>query len=187
MHKRYRWRSEDGFGLEHLDLRFGDDVIVAEGTVVGGQDDPDGPYGCHYRVCCDSGWRVRSVEVAVAGGVALVLTSDGGGVWRDGDGAALPMLDGCIDVDISATPFTNTLPIRRLGPRLDARTELFMAWINVSTLAVHRAPQAYTRKADGRYHFEALDIGFEALLEVDGDGMVRDYPGLFRRVDVSQP
>lgn len=186
MRKLYRWQSDDGVGLEHLDLQHREDVIVAEGTVVGGQDDPDGPFGCNYRVCCDTGWRVRSVEVYVAGGGGLVLTTDGSGAWRDGDGAAMPDLDGCIDVDISATPFTNTLPIRRIGPQLTRRTEFLMAWINVPTLQVHRAPQAYTLLADGRYHFEALDIDFEATLEVDENGMVRDYPGLFRRVALAQ-
>ena len=114
-----------------------------------------------------------------------MLTTDGTGAWRDGDGGQLPQLDGCIDVDISATPFTNTLPIRRLGAQLDARTELFMAWIQVPSLAVHRAPQAYTRLAERQFRFEALDIGFEATLEVDKDGLVRDYPGLFRRVETA--
>jgi len=184
MQLHYRWRSEDGSGLEHLDIRQGDDVIVAEGVVVG-SDDEDGHFGCSYRICCDSGWHVRSVEVHACGGASLVLTTDGDGSWRDGDGARLPQLDGCIDVDISATPFTNTLPIRRLGVQLDARTELFMAWIRVPSLAVHRAPQAYTRLAERRYRFEALDIGFEATLEVDKDGLVRDYPGLFRRVETA--
>jgi len=181
MHHHYRWQSIDGSGLEHLDIRQGDDVIVAEGVVVGG-DDEDVPFGCSYRICCDSGWRVRSVEVHVCGGASIVLTTDGDGSWRDGDGARLPRLDGCIDIDISATPFTNTLPIRRLGRQLDARTELFMAWIRAPSLAVHRAPQAYTRLAERRYRFEALDIGFEATLDVDEDGLVRDYPALFRRV-----
>lgn len=181
MHKHYRWRSEDGNGLEHVDLQWREDTIVAEGVVAGAIDD-DGPFGCSYRLCCDTGWRVRSVEVTVCGGAALVLTTNGDGAWRDGDARLLPHLDGCIDVDISATPFTNTLPIRRLGDGLAQRTELPVAWIRVPGLDVHRAPQAYTRLAARRYRFEALDIGFEAELEVDEDGLVRDYPGLFRRV-----
>jgi hypothetical protein len=47
-------------------------------------------------------------------------------------------------------------------------------------------PQAYTRLADQRYRYESLDgSGFSAELAVDADGLVLDYPGLFRRVPVS--
>ncbi len=41
--------------------------------------------------------------------------SDGHGHWRKADGTALPQFDGCVDIDLAGTPFTNTLPIRRLG------------------------------------------------------------------------
>jgi hypothetical protein len=33
----------------------------------------------------------------------------------------------------------------------------------------------------GLYHFEALPSGFTAELPVDAEGLVIDYPGLFRR------
>ena len=178
----YRWQPVDGPGLEHLILRQGDNMIVADGVVVGSDDD-DGPFGCSYRICCNADWLVRSVEANVAGGGLIVLTTDGDGHWRDGDGHALPQLDGCIDVDISATPFTNTLPIRRLSTQLAQRAELCIAWIRIPALEVHRAPQAYTWLHDGRYRFEALATGFEAVLEVDANGLVLDYPALFRRVE----
>lgn len=179
MRRNYRWRSIDGAGLEHLDLQEREDAVVAAGTVI-----CDGPWACSYRIRCDSGWRVRSVAVRVAGGNSIMLATDGDGAWRDGDGdgEALPQLQGCVDVDISVTPFTNTLPIRRLGDRLAQRTELFVAWIKVPELTVHRASQAYTCLPDGRYRFEALDNGFEATLAVDERGLVRDYPGLFHRL-----
>ena len=44
----------------------------------------------------------------------LHLESDGEGHWQE-NGKDRPDLHGCIDIDIQATPFTNTLPIRRLG------------------------------------------------------------------------
>jgi hypothetical protein len=72
--------------------------------------------------------------------------------------------------------------IRRLSTQLAQRAELRMAWIRIPTLDVHLAPQAYTWLPDGRYRFKALDTGFEAVLEVDADGLVLDYPALFRRV-----
>ena len=34
----------------------------------------------------------------------------------------------------------------------------------------------------GLYRFESLSSGFRADIPVDGDGLVLDYPGVFRRV-----
>ncbi|QOY92479.1 putative glycolipid-binding domain-containing protein [Massilia sp. UMI-21] len=181
MLRAYRWRSEDGAGLEHLSLHHRDEVIVADGVVIG--DCGDGPFGCSYRICCDSGWRVRSLEVHAAGGESLVLTSDGSGRWRDGDGADQPQLTGCIDVDIAATPFTNTLPIRRLGSRLLGRTGIAVVYIPVPALAPSRLEQAYTPLPDGRYLYEGPIGAFEAVLELDADGLVLRYPALFARLD----
>ena len=184
MQRVYRWQSDEGIGLEHLSLQQRDDVIVAESVIIG--VDPEsgdgGLFGCTYRICCDARWRVRAVEVHTAGGDSCVLTTDGGGSWRDGDGLAIPELAGCLDVDISATPFTNTLPIRRLGDQLRQRTGLSVVYIPVPTLALAPAEQAYTRLAERRYLVEGPIGSFQAEIEVDPDGLVVTYPALFRRL-----
>ena len=62
------------------------------------------------------------------------------------------------------------------------RREFRMAWIFAPDLTIQAQPQAYTRLADRLYLFENLDgSGFRAGLPVDEDGIVIDYPGLFRR------
>jgi hypothetical protein len=87
-------------------------------------------------------------------------------------------------LDIWPTPFTNTFPIRREPLTLGERRQFRMAWISAPDLVVRPQPQAYTRLADRLYLFENLDgSGFQAKLSVDGDGIVQDYPDLFRRVD----
>ena len=47
-------------------------------------------------------------------------------------------------------------------------------------------PQRYTcletSSAGGKYKFESLDDGFTAVITVDADGLVEDYPTLFKRV-----
>lgn len=175
----YRWLAAHGGGLEHLSLQFHNDLIVADSVVVGAHGGLG--FGCSYRVCCDGGWRVRSVELHVAGGPSCVLTTDGDGHWVDGDGQSQPQLAGCIDVDISATPFTNTLPIRRLDRQLEQRTTIAVAYILLPALRLSQADQAYTRLDGRRYLFEALDSGFRAEITVDAEALVLDYPGLFRR------
>ena len=44
----------------------------------------------------------------------LWLATDGHGRWGEMNGAHRTELDGCIDIDLAGTPFTNVIPIRRL-------------------------------------------------------------------------
>jgi hypothetical protein len=171
--------------LEHLRLTADGGGIAADGVLVGLREGR--PLRARYEVRCDGGWRVRSVRVAMLDPEPFVdLVSDGEGNWRTAGGEAVPELAGYIDVDISATPFTNTLPINRLGLAPGESADTSVVYVGVDEIRVWTEPQRYTcldRRIDGSlYRFEALDSGFEAELPVDADGLVRDYPGLFRRV-----
>jgi hypothetical protein len=114
------------------------------------------------------------------------LYTDGAGAWATAAGEPLPDLAGCLEVDISATPFTNTLPIRRLALQPGESREVPAAYIDVAEATVSRAPQRYTRLETGGdgalYRYEGLLWDFRATLPVDRDGLVTDYPELFRRV-----
>jgi hypothetical protein len=113
----------------------------------------------------------------------LDLSSDGAGRWTDRSGTPLPDLAGAIDVDLTATPFTNTLPIRRLGLRSGQAETITVVYVEVPALTVVASRQRYTCLEPGRrYRFESLDSGFTRDIEVDDDGLVLTYPDLFRRV-----
>ncbi len=175
-----RWKSCDNTGLEHFCLHMNADTIQGEGVVIGARGGT--PYGLHYRVTTDMQWRTLEVWVRMASGVFLHVFSDGQGHWTDDKGDAMPNLDGCIDVDIAATPFTNTLPIRRLSLSEGCTTDLTMAYVPLPSLQMCPDGQRYTRIASRRYLYESADRDFSAELAVDEDGLVMDYPGLFRRL-----
>jgi hypothetical protein len=42
--------------------------------------------------------------------------------------------------------------------------------------------QHYTRLSDTDYKFENLSDDFEAVIRVDAEGLVENYPGLFERL-----
>lgn len=179
-----RWRPVFGSGLEHLDLRREGDDVIAEGVIVGGRDAP--PYGVHYRIRCDARWRTQMLHVHTTAGLTLHLAADGNGRWSDGDGNEMARLDGCIDVDLAGSPFTNTVPIRRLALRPeDGPRELRVAYIPFTTFEPAVDEQRYRcLEADALYRYEAVDRSFAADLPVDRDGLVIDYPTLFVRVDL---
>jgi hypothetical protein len=167
-------------GLEHLLLGEGtaDSVVLA--LDAGGR-----PFRLAYALAWDARWRLREARLTVTtddGTRTLALQTDGRGRWRD-DRGERPDLEGCLDIDIWPTPFTNTFPIRRRPLAVGERAEFVMAWVSAPALTVRPMRQGYTRLDDRRYLYENLEgSGFRAQLPVDEDGIVLDYQGVFRRI-----
>jgi uncharacterized protein len=176
-----RWQDWSGAGLEHLVLKEGPRGINADAAIIGSAETE--AFALQYRIQCDSMWRVRTVQIVPIGEDHPVeLASDGFGNWVDGAGTALPQLQGAIDIDISATPFTNTLPIRRLGLKEGQTAEIRAVYISVPSLEIVTDRQRYTRLDGTHYRYESVDSDFTRDIEVDDDGLVVTYPGLFQRV-----
>ena len=174
--------------MEHLMLKWDEEGVRADGVVIGVESSVQ--FRVRYEVRCDTGWRVRKVKVdsLASDDVSVRLLADAEGGWITPDGEPVPVLDDCSDVDISVTPFTNTLPIRRLGLGPGESADLEVAYVDVPGMRVEPTRQRYTCLERGeygglyRYEDEGLFHGFTADLSVDADGLVLDYPGLFRRI-----
>jgi uncharacterized protein len=189
MKRQVMWSPWTIPGLEHVQVFTQPDGIVADGLILGVMEQE--PFRVRYEIQCDQLWKLRAVHISLLGGVSgsLHLITDGEGSWATETGEALLSLMGCLDVDISATPFTNTLPIRRLALQSGVSATLSIAYVTVPKLQVEVTEQRYTcletTSSGGRYWFESLEQGeaiFTAELLVDQDGLVVDYPELFRRV-----
>lgn len=173
--------SHKHVGLEHLSLSAGsaDSVVLAF-------DAARGPFRLDYQLRWNDSWQLVCTDLTVDVGAAirsLSLRTDGQGRWKDDLGRPMAELDGCLDIDIWPTPFTNTFPLRRSCMRIGERREFCMAWVDGLEMTVQPQRQAYTRLAERHYLFESLDeSGFSAELRLDEDGIVLDYPGLFRRM-----
>lgn len=106
--------------------------------------------------------------------------SDGKGNWMS-SGKPAPQLEGCIDLDIPLTPFTNTLPINRLKLTPQASREIQVIYLDLLKQQVKPVRQKYTRLSDSTYQYENIPNDFEAVITVDELGLVVDYPQLFVR------
>jgi hypothetical protein len=176
-----RWQEWSGKGIEHLVLRQRLDRIVAEGVISATAQEHH--FAVLYRIECDPGWRVKSTHVRVIGADAAIdLISDGAGRWRDATGLERPDLEGAIDVDLSITPFTNTLPIRRLDLTAGQHADIRVVYLSFPDLNLTIDRQRYTCLKRDQYRYESLDSDFARNLDVDADGLIVTYPGLFRRV-----
>jgi uncharacterized protein len=177
-----RWKDWSGEGLEHLVLQERADGISAESLVLTPPE--DAALAARYRIVCDARWRVLRLEVSLVGETRRVeLSSDAAGRWADHAGTPRLDLAGAIDVDLSATPFTNTLPIRRLGLEAGQAETIHVVYVRFPELEVTINRQRYTCLEPRRlYRYESVDSDFTREMEVDRNGLVVTYPGLFRRV-----
>jgi hypothetical protein len=182
------WAAWDGRGLEHLRLSMEPGALRADSLIIAvaaaGQ-----PFRARYQIDCDESWTVRRARIEVLEEPARVLDirADGRGHWTDAATGATLALDGCVDIDIYPSPFTNTLPMRRLPDVVIGRpVAIDVAWVALPELTIQVAPQEYTLLERGpsgtRWRFRGLDSDFTAELAVDGNSVVLDYPDIARRV-----
>ena len=182
--RHIRWRPARGAGLEHVTLSETRQGYAAHGVAIGARGGT--PYGLAWRLETDRGWNTTALWLTNTDGVSLALAGDGTGNWRadTAEGPPLPDFAGCIDVDIAATPFTNTLPIRRLGLKVGESAHIRVLYLPVPSLEPQVVEQRYTRLGKRRWLYEGLFRGFQAELETDADGIVVDYPETFVRIDL---
>jgi hypothetical protein len=170
-----RWQRWDGDGEETTTLRWENEGWTATSDV--------GLEKITYVLRLSATWQLqqfllfRDMEEP-----DLWLGTDGSGRWGEMNAAHRPDLDGCFDIDVSVSPLTNTLPIRRLLLDVGDAADILTAVVDVDTLGVVPVRQRYHQVSAQRYIYTNLGSGFETTFEVDEYGLVVDYPGEFRRV-----
>ena len=170
------WQAVDG-GSEVCVLERAGRGSRLRGTVL--THEAKEPIELRYSVTVDAAWATTDVEVLVAfAGGELREPLELGGLWSGKERP--PEYEDCVDVDLSFTPATNTLPIRRLGLEVGEEAEIAVAWLRWPELRVERVLQRYARLAKDRYRYTQDD--FSAELVVDEQGLVLEYEGLWRAV-----
>jgi hypothetical protein len=128
-----------------------------------------------YTIRTDGGWRTKKVqaEQLLNGMYSGVRLESRRGRWFV-DGKERPDLEGCVDVDLGASPVTNALPIKRNRIEVGTKIDLTAAWVRFPSLEVLPLKQSYERVGARRFVYRS-NTGFKAELELDGFGMVRRY------------
>lgn len=170
-----RWETWDGEHTETLTLSWENEAWTASGRV--GRED------VQYVVRISPLWQVRQFLLfRDLDEPDLWLANDGHRRWGEINGAHRPDLDGCVDIELTCTPFTASLPIRRLPLEVRDTAELPVAVIDVETLGVVVEHRRYTRLADRRWRIERDEAGDGVEVDVDEHGVVVDHPDRFRRL-----
>lgn len=175
------WMSKDNKIFEHVWLYKSAEGCVADGWIVHSGEDG---YRIHYKIEVDASWRTRKVELTKWGEQVktIQLISDGHGHWSDHQGNEIPALNGCIDVDLYASPFTNTIAIQRLALNPSQSETINVVFVGLPELKTEPVRQKYTMINEGLYRYDGLETGFTTELPVDSNRFVIDYPNFFHRI-----
>ena len=87
---------------------------------------------------------------------------------------------GCDDIDLSFSPATNLLPIRRTRLAVGARVAVRAAWLRFPDPTLEPLEQTYERLAESQYRYESAGGAFVALLETNSVGFVTRYSDLWQ-------
>jgi hypothetical protein len=142
------------------------------------------PFCIHYEIDITPTWQVSSFHIRQEGltPTELRLTSDLHGHWFDKDNNHIDAFDNCVDIDISLTPFTNTLPVKRLQMEANGSKMLDVLYIKLPEFELQKVQQRYTRLGTHEYRYDNVSTEFTADLPLDENDMVKDYPGIFKRI-----
>jgi hypothetical protein len=110
--------------------------------------------------------------------VAIEITVDPARQWWI-NGAVISAVAGCIDLDLSFSPSTNLLPIRRLHLAVGQTAPVQAAWLRLPHFDLELLDQIYRRERENTYHYESAGGAFVTKLLVNAAGFVMDYPGLW--------
>jgi hypothetical protein len=173
------WRRLDAPGHDACRLEETDAGWQLDGSAVFLHD--GAPARLAYHVACDRAWHTLRGQVSGWLGsrsVHLAVARRPQGTWTL-DGAAMPGLERCVDLDFGFTPATNLTQIRRLALAEGEAADAPVAWLDVPAGTLGVLHQRYHRRTGTTYWYEAPSAGYAGLLEVTAIGFVRRYPGLW--------
>jgi hypothetical protein len=177
------WRHRDARdGFEVVYLEAAESGLLVEGYATAVESGET--WAVEYLIAVDEDWRTRNARVRArthTGARELLIECDPAGAWTV-NGAAAPELDGCLDVDLEASSFTNAFPVHRLALDVGEEADAPAAYVRALDLSVERLEQRYVRLPDDgerpRFHYTSPAFDFEADLVYDAAGLVIDYPGI---------
>lgn len=175
----FRWRRLDLPGTDRATLTTTDRGYLLLGHAQ--FQDPAGPVDLHYSVEVSPTWRTERAHLegtAPTGAISFDITVATGQQWRI-NGHSLPLITGCIDVDLNLTPATNLLSIRRLELASGASAEVIAAWLEFPEPRLKPLRQLYRHLGGGTYAYQCPEIPFESVLQANADGFITSYPPLW--------
>jgi hypothetical protein len=165
---------------EHCSVNYLDTAIIVRSEIEGwaGQK----AVYAEYVLTLNLDWTVREIEIDFTTGTeqhSYCFTRHASGQWTDKEGTLYRKFNECSFVDISLTPFTNTLPLKGITFTPGEAEQVEVLYFDILNNEVRTDVQRYTKINTANYHFENDGGNFSVEIEIDADGFVTRYPNLF--------
>jgi len=180
------WKALEHQALENCLVNITATGAEIVSTIIGVYDEKI--YKVDYKIGINADWETRFAEIRSRHSdrqQLIKLEKDGKGNWIQ-NGKPADAFNGCTEIDIPLTPFTNTLPINRLKLAEGTSQFIDVIYIDLAEQQIKRVQQKYTRLSQLTYRYENVPNDFEATIKVDNWGFVVEYPSLFTRIAAAE-
>jgi hypothetical protein len=171
-----RWRALDREGQETCRLSRSEDGWLLVGHAQFRDD--LGVASLNYIVRCDLAWMTQSADLAGRHDdrEVSVRVHVENGTWWVGE-TKQDQVEGASDIDLSFTPATNLMPLRRLAETRAPELATTAAWLRYPSAKLERLDQTYRRTQNADFvRYSAKQTGYATDLRVDQSGFVTHYP-----------
>ncbi|WP_347216489.1 putative glycolipid-binding domain-containing protein [Chryseobacterium sp.] len=175
------WKGIAFQSLEYFNITENDKNLIVESKIIGFYEDKI--YTVDYQLIIDLHWNIQEfvIESEVNTGKNKLTGKKLQNEWEIND-VINPDFKEFPFIDISLTPFTNTLPINNLQLAENDSQEIKVIYIDVLNHLVKPVTQQYTKIDRNTYHYNNLQTDFKSDILVDENGLVVNYPGLFDKI-----
>lgn len=175
------WQGVLYQSIEYFNEQIKDENYIVESKIIGCYEDKI--YAVDYSILIDKNWIVQNFLIKSE--INKVKTTLEGKRHQDQweiNNVINPEFNDFKFIDISLTPFTNTLPINNLQLKDNSSKKIDVIYIDVLNQHVRPVQQQYTKTASNKYLYENIENDFKAEISVDDEGLVISYPKLFEKI-----
>jgi len=175
------WKGLANQSLEYFKIEKKDKSLAVYSRILGTSEGT--VFAVSYHLLLDDNWLIN--EFTIDTEINSITTSYTGkkrGATWEINNIPEPEFANIHFIDISLSPFTNSLPINHLVFKENVPQDIDVIYIDVLQGHIKPAKQRYTKLDTFSFSYENRDSDFKAILTVDANGFVENYPGLFERI-----
>ncbi|REC72029.1 hypothetical protein DRF60_20405 [Chryseobacterium elymi] len=175
------WKGLANQSLEYFKIEKKDGSLTVNSKIIGIQEDI--VFAVTYHLLINDSWFIN--EFTIITEINSTITSYTGkkrnNTWEINN-MLEPEFTNVNYIDISLSPFTNSLPINNLMFKEHRPRNIDVIYIDILRGHIKRVKQRYTKLDTFSFSYENIDSDFKAILTVDNNGFVEKYPGLFEKI-----
>lgn len=182
MEDKIIWKGLKYNSLEYFRIKKFAKEYKVDSAVVGTYNGTN--YSCKYWLRLNNNWTVKTFSIlsTVNDSQKAYLVENRRGKWFI-NAREDKRFEGIKFIDISISPFTNSLPINYIDFKINKEEEIEVVYFDILNFKIKTSRQIYTKLSESTFKYQNLSKDFEAKVKVDQYGLIKKYPKLFKRIN----